>query len=74
MATEELIGPLYTQLKKYVKNKAVIEFKLLDGTNITGNILWIDKDALAVRLLDDTLMLIMRHGLISTKEIATNNA
>lgn len=44
----ELKGPFRALIKKYIMDKSIVIFKLVNNDTITGKIMWLDKDSIYI--------------------------
>ena len=64
-------GPSVAELQKFMREKARIEFHLMNGEKTEGVLRWFDEDAFSIELEEKSFLTILRRGIISYRKLST---
>lgn len=62
--SSELKGPIHTQIKQYILDKSIVEFKLTNNEIIAGRIIWLDEKAMFLETADNNRITVLFSSIL----------
>lgn len=67
-------SPSIAELQRFVREKTILEFSLINNTTITGSLKWFDETAFCIICQDKPTFTIQRSHIIGYSPVSGNKA